>query len=90
MVATETIRLKQILDQKKISIHHNTDIEDHTNVLVCQRILGHKNDIPGAGQWRVDYSLQVNECWSCGLHNYSLIFWSENASEKSNSKYTSR
>ena len=50
----------------------------HENgVLVFDRILGHKKDIPGIGQWRqiVD---QKERCWLCADYAYTLIFWSKN------------
>jgi hypothetical protein len=46
------------------------------NKLIFDRILGHKNDVPGSGQWR--QLTKVNEkCWVCQDHVYSLIFWSK-------------
>ena len=43
-------------------------------MLTCTRILGHKLDMPGSGQWKMITDKQ-DECWICDQSNYSLIFW---------------
>lgn len=40
-----------------------------------QRILGHKLDIPGSGQWRLQSQSDENNCWMCNNSSYCLIFW---------------
>lgn len=48
-------------------------------MLVFTRQIGHKEDMPGSGQWRVITKQPVaeNECWICDKQVYSLIFWNE-------------
>jgi len=43
------------------------------------RNIGHKEDIPGSGQWRIitDELPGRNECWVCDRKVYSVIFWNE-------------
>lgn len=67
------------------------DLTMPTHELVLQRILGHKQEIPGLAQWTVHASqarfkedpetehnrLQSDcKCWICGKKTFTLIFWS--------------
>ena len=45
-----------------------------TKQLIFTRALGHKNDIPGLGQWRMVEDSSEG-CWVCDKEIYSLIFW---------------
>ena len=54
-------------------------------------MLGHKEDIPGSGQWYESSKNAVackphykNECWFCEGHVYSIIFWSKGMCYKLN------
>ena len=63
------------------------------NVLTCTRILGHKLEMPGSGQWKM-LTDKHDECWICDQSNYSLIFWdkdyiAEKAYIKSSDQYQS-
>ena len=52
-----------------------TDSKYEMNKLIFDRVLGHKHDVPGSGQWR--QLTELNEkCWVCQDHIYTLIFWS--------------
>ena len=51
--------------------------------LIFQRVLGHKEEQPGTGQWFETSEEAVgcrphykNECWICDRHVFSVIFWS--------------
>ena len=41
---------------------------------ILQRVLGHKDDMPGSGQWRMITTLN-DQCWVCQFWKYSLVFW---------------
>ena len=47
------------------------------------RKLGHKDDIPGAGQWNVftESHKGQNNCWLCDHQVYSMIFWNQEIGE---------
>lgn len=40
-----------------------------------QRVLGHKAEMPGSGQWQM-LTEKADECWICDRHIYTLLFWS--------------
>ena len=51
--------------------------------LIFQRILGHKDELQGSGQWYESSERSVgykphpkNTCWMCENHVYTVIFWS--------------
>ena len=46
-------------------------------MMIFNRYLGHKPDIPGSGQWRMISSDrdQKQRCWMHNLDVYTLIFW---------------
>lgn len=50
-VAREAIKLKQILERKRIHSkeHRLSEDADSKSRLICTRFLNHKLDIPGAG-----------------------------------------
>ena len=52
-------------------------------LLLVTRILGHKDDMPGAGQWRVftESFKGQNDCWLCDHQVYSIIFWNKDIGE---------
>lgn len=55
------------------------DVAAEKRLLLVTRMLGHKDDIPGSGRWRI-YTKPFkgrNDCWVCDHHIYSLIFWNE-------------
>lgn len=45
------------------------------------RILGHKSDMPGAGQWRQIVN-QKERCWICAGYVFTLIFWNKHIGYK--------
>ena len=50
--------------------------EETKQQLIFTRQLGHKENMPGSGQWRmIDDDTQ--DCWVCDRVVYSLIFWNE-------------
>ena len=59
--------------------------------LVFQRMLGHKLEMPGSGQWYESSKNAVackphykNECWIYGGHVFSVLFWSKAQAHKLN------
>ena len=48
-------------------------------------MLGHKEDIPGSGQWRMITDLN-DQCWVCQYWKYALVFWNEDIG-KENEKF---
>ena len=59
-------------------------IEINENKLVFTRQLGHKIDIPMAGQWKmVD---DTEKCWICENHVYTLFFWSRKTGNIANTE----
>ena len=66
-VARETIKLKQIMKRKRIHSLVNDFAEDpnqEASILTCTRILGHKLEMPGSGQWKM-ITDKKDECWIC-------------------------
>ena len=66
-IARETIKIKQIFNRKRIHSLINDFAEDpdqETAKLTCTRILGHKTDMPGSGQWKM-INDKSDECWIC-------------------------
>lgn len=42
------------------------------------RILGHKTEMPGSGQWQMHtQKTPYANCWICDQHTYCLFIWSE-------------
>ena len=39
------------------------------------RVMGHKQDMPGSGQWRMQTNSDEKQCWVCNGTIYNLIFW---------------
>ena len=55
-IARETIKIKQIYQRKRIHSLINDFTEDpdqERNILTCTRVLGHKTEMPGIGQWKL-------------------------------------
>eukprot|EP00347_Sterkiella_histriomuscorum_P002614 403367462 len=71
---------KNVIDSTNLQ-HVNPPLENQK--LIFQRYLGHKEDIPGIGQWQMLTSQNPNdspaccECWVCNKYIYTLIFWSK-------------
>jgi hypothetical protein len=62
---------------------HCAPLQDayENNILVFDRILGHKSDMPGAGQWRQIVN-QKERCWVCAGYVFTLIFWNKHIGYK--------
>jgi len=75
-VARESIKIKQILKRKRIysKVHKFAEDADSSQKMILTRVLDHKRDIPGIGQWKV-ITDKRETCWICDLHIYGLIFW---------------
>ena len=56
-------------------MHNQENIGGDKDKLIFQRWLGHKNDIPGSGQWEMNEGSR--ECWVCEKWVYSLIIWNK-------------
>lgn len=52
-------------------------VKANANDMSISRKLGHKIDIPGSGQWRMQLSSDEQHCWCCNNSTYSLVFWSK-------------
>lgn len=73
----EGVQLRNVLNQKRLNnstIGQSNPMDEST--LIFQRWLGHKEEMPGSGQWRMLTALGDN-CWVCDKWTYSLIFWSQ-------------
>lgn len=70
----EALQIKILNNQKKaeqpIDLIDSNDLEQ----LIFSRYLGHKDDIPGSGQWKMIDDNQ-GDCWICDREIYSIIFW---------------
>ena len=94
-LASDAIKVKQILQQKRIESRvtefpRNDDAVD----LILTRHIGIKESMPGSGQWRM-LTDKHDACWFCDQWVYSLIFWDEatiskNARAKTNSYLCSK
>lgn len=69
-----------MLKNKRGSVNRQQVENDANEMLVFNRYLGHKTELPGSGQWRMlAPSNDIQErCWVCNLEVYTLIFWSRN------------
>ena len=65
-VARETIKIKQNMERKRIHslVNQFGDRQDTGGRMIFTRILGHKWDMPGSGQWKL-ISDMSEECWIC-------------------------
>ena len=50
------------------------DETDEEKRMILTRILGHKGDMPGSGQWKL-IGDKTEECWVSDQQIYGLIFW---------------
>ena len=57
-------------------------------MLIFNRYLGHKIEMPGSGQWRMISTANDSQerCWLCNLEIYSLVFWSRDFGVQSQSE----
>ena len=44
--------------------------------MIFTRVLGHKPDMPGSGQWKLIVS-KNDDCWVCDQVVYGLVFWDD-------------
>ena len=81
------------MDRKRL---HGSTVNRGANTnesvtLIITRLLGHKTDMPGSGQWKIiNDTKKQEECWICGLNKYSLLFWSEFAQADAKLNYNSQ
>ena len=75
-IARETIKIKQNLERKRIHslVNDFGQQNDTGNRMIFTRILGHKKDMPGSGQWKLIKDFE-EECWICDQEIYGLTFW---------------
>ena len=78
-VARETIKLKQIMERKRIfsKEHGLGDDADASNRLICSRIIVINFLVywtPGIGQWKL-ITDKRDCCWICDQQIYGLLFW---------------
>jgi hypothetical protein len=65
-IARDSIKLKQIFNRKRMYSKENNigqEVDDQQK-LICTRVLNHKQDIPGIGQWKV-ITDKTEKCWIC-------------------------
>jgi hypothetical protein len=46
------------------------------NILILSRMILHKNEMPGSGQWKL-LKKMIEKCWICNNNVHSLIFWNQ-------------
>jgi len=75
-VARETIKIKQNMERKRIHslVNEFADDQASDSRMIFTRILGHKIDMPGSGQWKM-ITDKREECWICDLEVSGLVFW---------------
>ena len=76
-MAREAIKLKQNLERKRIHSLVNEfpiNIGQSDSRMIFTRVLGHKADMPGSGQWKLIKD-KTDECWVCDQEAYGLVFW---------------
>ena len=52
------------------------ELENDIDKLVFERLINHKKDMPGAGQWRLLHKAD-QKCWICSNKVYSIVLWSK-------------
>ena len=74
-VARETIKIRQNMERKRIFSLVNEFADDTAtdSRMIFTRILGHKKDMPGSGQWKLIKD-KNEECWVCDQEVYGLVF----------------
>ena len=74
----EAVQLQFIQRQKKLEQAYE-EADATSSVLLISRKLGHKDDIPGSGRWKVftERKIGENDCYICDRQIYSIVFWSE-------------
>lgn len=96
--------IQYIVKSKQKEQNLSQKIETDGKVLFVQRILGHKEDIPGTAQWKIftNYDFHMNpdhkgkheavdeECFVCDKDVYSVVFWNELIGAVEISKYTKK
>ena len=66
----QNVRLKPLICRRDVSLR--PDGRD----LSLTRQLGHRETIPGSGQWQMLTDGAPDACWHCDNWLYTLIFWS--------------
>ena len=88
LIAANTIRFRQIMQQKRIeqkAAEFPCDITEKKMILT--RIIGMKEQMPGSGQWQLLTDRQ-DECWHCDQWIYSLVFWDADTIGRKSKKKT--
>ena len=65
------------MERKRIySLVNDFGVDDNATEsrMIFTRILGHKKDMPGSGQWKLIRD-KHEDCWICEQEVYGLIFW---------------
>ena len=75
-IARETIKVKQNMERKRIFslVNEFSDDTATDSKMIFTRILGHKEDMPGSGQWRLIQE-RHEECWVCDQEVMGITFW---------------
>lgn len=66
------------MERKRIHSLVNDFAEDSSNQnrMIFNRILGHKPEMPGSGQWRL-VTDNSEDCWICNQDVYGLVFFDQ-------------
>lgn len=74
-------RLKRLLRRSDIEMRQ--DGRD----MVLTRFIGHREDMPGSGQWKMQTEIEKDKCWHCDNWMYSIVFWSPKIGEYIENRY---
>lgn len=78
----ETKNIRESINAKFVNKLSELKTYQPNEQLIYQRILGHKDDMPGSGQW-VETSIDTTPAelmndWVTEKSIYTLVFWSKN------------
>lgn len=80
------VKMKELVSQKEIKFEGHAKLDFNENhILGFERLLGHKQDMPGHAQWRQIINSR-QKCWFCSDYVYTLIFWSKEVGWLDNNK----
>lgn len=73
----EGLKLRSVKDSKlrQDPLRMGGNLENARNKLIIERVIGHKKEIPGIGQWKQLVQIP-DKCWICDQRVFSIIFWS--------------
>lgn len=82
------MRIKKVVGQKRIECQNglagNEKLFNVDEKLILTRFLGHKDELPGSGQWRL-LTEPKDDCWICDKYIYGYILWYPGLEQEKNS-----